>query len=381
MSRTLVRAAASQLVATEQVRVVTQARAGIRQLGATKLVHVYCLYTLSAPEGHHLPSAPPTLCTTHILRSDFPLIPFLINKCLHVDGSSNLTITLSTAVAPNAYTFGWGLSVDGAWSLHVGWFPEAVSSNGPFYEAGYTLTLPIHLDQRNAPIYGTPLPPTLPTGTVRIMVYYTNGPAVTISSDSYILSSCSGSVPASSPSPSTNMLPGSTQPPQTGLLYWCSFIEGGANMATQGSTAGMARTTTNAAQTYYSGPCHLPYTANGNLPYIQYSAIAYTYSNGTAYPQNGATVNCQLFPYCPYNIAPSSCMTADNWATDPLQCAVPGFGNTPLYANNGGTNPISSFPITYDQKLACNNAVYTSTLVDTTNAAYVYGQLYAWKVG
>ena len=188
--------------------------------------------------------------------------------------------------------------------------------------------------------------------------------------------------PSPPPLPTSFVFPGSTQPPQTGLLYWCSFIEGGSNMASLGSTAGMARTTINAAQAYYSGPCHLPYTASsGNFPYIQYSAIAYTYSNGTAYPQNGATVNCQLFPYCPYNIAPSSCMTADNWATDPLQCAVPGFGNTPLYANNGGTNPISSFPITYDQKLACNNAVYTSTLVDTTNAAYVYGQLYAWKVG
>ena len=82
-----------------------------------------------------------------------------------------------------------------------------------------------------------------------------------------------------------------------------------------------------------------------------------------------------IAPLCPCS------QTADNWATDPLQCAVPGFGYTPLYANNGGTNPISSFPVTYDKKLACNNTVYMSPIVDTTNNLYVYGQLYAWKVG
>ena len=173
----------------------------------------------------------------------------------------------------------------------------------------------------------------------------------------------------------------SAQSPQTGLLYWCSFVEGGANMAAQANTAGLPRTTSNAAQTYYSGPCHLPYTASGNFPYIQYNALAYTYSNGSAYPQNGASADCTVPPFCLYNIAPSSCLTADNWATDPLQCAVPGFGYTPLYASNGGINPISTFPITYDQKLACNNTVYTSSIVDSTNSAYVYGQLYAWKVG
>ena len=71
--------------------------------------------------------------------------------------------------------------------------------------------------------------------------------------------------------------------------------------------------------------------------------------------------------------------TADNWATDPNQCKVPGFGYTPLYVNNGNVNPIASFPITYDQKLACNNVVYTSKVVDTSNQNFAYGQLYAWK--
>ena len=168
----------------------------------------------------------------------------------------------------------------------------------------------------------------------------------------------------------------SAQSPQTGLLYWCSFVEGGTNMAAQVNTAGLPRTTVNAAQTFYSGPCHLPYAPA--FPYTVSDANTYTYSNGTAYPANS---NCGSYPFCPYNIAPSACLTADNWATDPVQCAVPGFGYSPLYVNNGGTNPISSFPITYDQKLACNNTVYTSSIVDSTNNAYVYGQLYAWKVG
>ena len=173
----------------------------------------------------------------------------------------------------------------------------------------------------------------------------------------------------------------SAQSTQAGLLYWCSFVEGGANMAAQGNTAGLPRTTSNGAQTFTSGPCHRPYAWQSNFPYIQYSGTAYTYSNGTAYPQNGASANCLAYPYCPYNIAPSACLTADNWATDPLQCVVPGFGSSPLYANNGGINPISSFPVTYDQKLACESKVYMSSIVDTDNSAIVYGQLYAWKVG
>ena len=73
--------------------------------------------------------------------------------------------------------------------------------------------------------------------------------------------------------------------------------------------------------------------------------------------------------------------TADNWASDPSQCMVPGFGKTPLYLNNGQTNPATSYPITYDQKNACNYAVYSSNLVDILQpVSYIYGTLYAWKV-
>ena len=58
---------------------------------------------------------------------------------------------------------------------------------------------------------------------------------------------------------------------------------------------------------------------------------------------------------------------------------VPGFGPPNLYVNNGNTFPIAAFPITYDQKQACNNVVYTSALVDSVNSNYVYGKLYVWK--
>ena len=71
--------------------------------------------------------------------------------------------------------------------------------------------------------------------------------------------------------------------------------------------------------------------------------------------------------------------TADNWATDPTQCMVPGFGYTPLYVNNGNTNPIASFPITYDQKKACANMVFSTPIVDLSNPSFIYGQMYTWK--
>ena len=58
---------------------------------------------------------------------------------------------------------------------------------------------------------------------------------------------------------------------------------------------------------------------------------------------------------------------------------VPGFTSKPLYVINGNTNPIASFPITYDQKKACANVVFSTPLVDLSNPSYVYGQMYTWK--
>ena len=58
---------------------------------------------------------------------------------------------------------------------------------------------------------------------------------------------------------------------------------------------------------------------------------------------------------------------------------VPGYTSKPLYIINGNTNPIASFPITYDRKKACANVVFSTPLVDLSNPSYVYGQMYTWK--
>ena len=75
--------------------------------------------------------------------------------------------------------------------------------------------------------------------------------------------------------------------------------------------------------------------------------------------------------------------TNDNWATDNTQCLVPGYGAASLYTSGQiyGTLAPTSYPVTYDQKGACGQVVFTSDLVDKANANNVYGRLYAWKVG
>jgi hypothetical protein len=148
----------------------------------------------------------------------------------------------------------------------------------------------------------------------------------------------------------------SAQTVQTGLFYWCSFIEGGINFSPSFTT--LPRTTwLGRGSGFTSAPCH---TNNYNAG-IQSTDLVYNFSNGTAYPTN---LNCGISPYCAFNIAPTTCQTADNWATDSTQCMVPGFGYTPLYVANGASNPVSSFPITYDQKQVwCTHGVVETPLV------------------
>ena len=81
---------------------------------------------------------------------------------------------------------------------------------------------------------------------------------------------------------------------------------------------------------------------------------------------------------CP-SPASLAAQTADNWATSPLQCMVPGYGYTPLVVGGVSTAP-TSYPITYDQKLSCGGIVLSTPLVDKVNPSYVYGQMYVWKV-
>ena len=89
-----------------------------------------------------------------------------------------------------------------------------------------------------------------------------------------------------------------------------------------------------------------------------------------------------LDPCPPHPAAPPS-QTNDNWATDNTQCLVPGYGAPSLYTSGQiyGTLAPTSYPVTYDQKGACGQVVFTSDLVDKANANNVYGRLYAWKVG
>ena len=66
--------------------------------------------------------------------------------------------------------------------------------------------------------------------------------------------------------------------------------------------------------------------------------------------------------------------TADNWASDPTQCAVPGYGYPVLF---NGSAPYS-YPITYDQKQTCEGIVFSVPLVDTVSNL-TYAQMYVWK--
>lgn len=99
----------------------------------------------------------------------------------------------------------------------------------------------------------------------------------------------------------------------------------------------------------------------------------YKYSNGTNYPPNE--------PSSQYAIAPAICQTADNWGTDPSQCLVPGYGAPQLFMLDRVTGAAAptSYPITYDQKAACEQVVFTTDLVDIQNSNNIYGRLYAWK--
>lgn len=101
----------------------------------------------------------------------------------------------------------------------------------------------------------------------------------------------------------------------------------------------------------------------------------YTLSNGTSYPSSAANLGAST-----YDIAPTACLTADNWGTDPAQCMYPGFGKNPLFitGTNGQPAP-TSYPITYAQNNACDLAVHSAPLFNVVNPAEVYGKLFVWK--
>ena len=97
----------------------------------------------------------------------------------------------------------------------------------------------------------------------------------------------------------------SAQAVQSGLLYWCSFVEGGSNFV-----SGPRSFWNNGPPNDWSAPCHLPYNSNpaspGNIP-TYFDGTPYVYTNGSAYPiyiaPNGPNPADAV-----YNIAPSVCL-------------------------------------------------------------------------
>jgi len=82
---------------------------------------------------------------------------------------------------------------------------------------------------------------------------------------------------------------------QTGLLYWCSFVEGGSNYAIYPTSP---RTTwLGYSSGSFSAPCHMPYSTGVIAPQWT-DAVPYVYSNGTDYPYTDITLK----------VAPSSCL-------------------------------------------------------------------------
>ena len=81
---------------------------------------------------------------------------------------------------------------------------------------------------------------------------------------------------------------------QSGLLYWCSFVEGGSNFANYGGSRANWLGYNSGS---WSAPCHLPYSSAVITPQWG-DGYPYIYSNGSSYPYSDYTTK----------IAPSSCL-------------------------------------------------------------------------
>jgi hypothetical protein len=95
---------------------------------------------------------------------------------------------------------------------------------------------------------------------------------------------------------------------QSGLLYWCSFVEGGTSYAafSQGDLdLPRAHIQQFATPAIFSAPCHLTFTSYGPIIVQQSDNFPYNYTNGTRYPDSN---NWMKYPGSEYLISPSSCM-------------------------------------------------------------------------
>ncbi|KAG1667566.1 hypothetical protein FOA52_014646 [Chlamydomonas sp. UWO 241] len=165
----------------------------------------------------------------------------------------------------------------------------------------------------------------------------------------------------------------------TGILYWCSMEEKGTNIpANTNSPSGPSPRsiygTYSGSPSRSNAACH-----DGNE--VSYNCAKMFFSNGTAYPNGVVTDTVCPTDRTPYDIAPTGCLTADNWGTDPSQCLYPGFGRDPLFITNSATGVIAptNYPITYDAKSTCNLAITEQNLYDTANPSMIYGKMFAFK--
>ncbi|KAG1665341.1 hypothetical protein FOA52_011755 [Chlamydomonas sp. UWO 241] len=157
----------------------------------------------------------------------------------------------------------------------------------------------------------------------------------------------------------------------TGILYWCSMGEMGTNMPNTLSTLGAPTprstwgTFVPSPSTRYNSACHVGgSTSVNNIPR--------TFSNGTAYPS--AVPGFSVF-----DIAPTGCITADNWGADPNQCYYPGFGRDPLFISSGFGVAPTNYPITYDAKQTCSLKIFEANVPLLANQGIIYGKMFAFK--
>ncbi|KAG1674021.1 hypothetical protein FOA52_000327 [Chlamydomonas sp. UWO 241] len=173
------------------------------------------------------------------------------------------------------------------------------------------------------------------------------------------------------------LMAGASAQLSTGILYCCSMEENGANIPAGTNTVACGGPSPRSIYGTFSGAPSRENSACHNA-LSDSNCQQMFFSNGTVYPNNnGVCGGGRVFT--PYDIAPTGCLTADNWGADPSQCKYPGFGRDPLFITNNGVTAPTNYPIMYDAKTTCNLAVMEQNLYDTANPSAIYGKMFAFK--
>eukprot|EP00798_Chlamydomonas_sp_ICE-L_P020300 gene20300-biopygen29087 len=88
----------------------------------------------------------------------------------------------------------------------------------------------------------------------------------------------------------------------------------------------------------------------------------------------GGSNACKILTF---NDNPTNCPTSDGWGIDSEQCVYPGYNPIAQPVSFPSTAVLPGYPGTFDQTLACNQVVFMSVLVDSTNTTY--GELRVFK--